>query len=110
MNSTSAIATITVIILITKYQINRYTYFGVILCFVSLANLIVAIIGADRFLIDSIVSILLRYVSDLSYSLFLIYTIETFPTVCRAQCLAFTLCGSSLGVMLAYSLSSYPIV
>ncbi len=107
MNSTSAIATITVIVLITKYKINRYTYFGIILCVISFANLIVYVIGVNRFLIDSIVSILLRYISDLSYSLFLIYTIETFPTVCRAQCLAFTLCGSSLGVILAYSLSAY---
>ena len=110
MNSTSAFATITVIILITKYQINHYTYFGVILCVVSLANLLITLIGADQFIIASIISILLRYVSDLSYSIFLIYTIQTFPTVCRAQCLTFTLCGSSFGVMLAYSLSSYSIV
>lgn len=107
MNCTSAVATITVIILITRYQVNRYTYFAVALLAGSLADLLVSVAGFDGFLIDSIISIAMRYLSDLSYSLFLIYTIETFPTVCRTQALTFALTGGSLGVILAYVLSQY---
>lgn len=107
MNCTSALATITVIILITRYQINRYTYLAVAMLIGSLLDLVITATGMDGFIVDSVVSIAIRYISDLSYSLFLIYTIETFPTVCRTQCLAFALTGSSLGVILAYTLSQY---
>jgi hypothetical protein len=107
MNCTSAVATITVIVLITRYQMNRFTYFAVALLVGSLLDAGVTAAGLDGFMVDTIVSIAIRYLSDLSYSLFLIYTIETFPTVCRTQCLTFALTGSSLGVILAYSLSRY---
>lgn len=75
MNSTSAFATLTVIILITRYKINNFSYFPLIMLAVSLANAVVAIIGINQFIIESIISIILRYLSDLSYSIFLIYTI-----------------------------------
>ena len=75
MNSTSAVATITVIILITKYKINRYTYFAVALLVGSLLNMLVSAIGLEGFAVDTAISIANRYLSDLSYSLFLIYTI-----------------------------------
>jgi peptidoglycan/LPS O-acetylase OafA/YrhL len=75
MNSTSAFATITVIVLITKYQINKFTYFGVLIFITSLVNLVAAVAGINQFIVESVISILLRYLSDLSYSLFLIYTI-----------------------------------
>jgi hypothetical protein len=107
MNCTSAVATITVIILITRYQVNRYTYFAVAMLIGSLLDVVIAVTGMDGFLIESAISIAIRYLSDLSYCLFLIYTIETFPTVCRTQCLAFALTGSSVGVILAYTLSQY---
>lgn len=45
MNSTSAVATITVIILITKYKINRYTYFAVALLVASLLDMLIVAIG-----------------------------------------------------------------
>jgi hypothetical protein len=110
MNSTSAVATITVIVLITKYKINKYTYFGLFLLVASSADLIISALGIDQFWIDSLLSILIRYTSDLCYSLFLIYVIETFPTVCRTQCLAVVLCGSSFGVILAYSLKEFKLL
>lgn len=75
MNITSAIATITVIVLITRYKINKFTYIGLSLLVISLINLLINIFGWNYFLIESVVSIAMRYVSDLSYSLFLIYTI-----------------------------------
>lgn len=111
MNSTSTVATITVIILITKYKINRYTYFSFALLVASFVYLLVAAIGWDKseFIVDIILSIAVRYASDLSYSLFLIYAIEAYPTVCRAQALSLTLCGSSFGVILAYSLSGMKV-
>lgn len=109
MNSTSAFATLTVIILITRYKINNFSYFPMIMLAVSLANAAVGIVGINQFILESIISIILRYLSDLSYSIFLIYTIETFPTVCRSQGLALALCGGSFGVILAYSLSTYRI-
>lgn len=107
MNCTSAVATVTVIIIITRYQVNRYTYFAIALLAGSVLDLAVGAAGLDGFWLDSAVAIGMRYLSDLSYSMFLIYTIETFPTVCRTQSLTFALTGSSIGVILAYGLSGY---
>lgn len=75
MNCTSAVATLSVIMLITRYQVNRYTYFAVAMLVGNLLDVAVAAAGLDGFIIDSVVSIAVRYISDLSYSLFLIYTI-----------------------------------
>lgn len=109
MNGTSAFATITVIILITKYKVNKFIYLALPTCAVVIIDIILTGIDLNGFISESILSILLRYLSDLSYSIFLIWTIEAFPTVCRTQCLALALCGSSLGVISAYSLSSFPL-
>ena len=75
MNGTSAIATITVIILVTHFKLNKYTCLALLTILVLLVNLIVAIIGVEDFLFESIVSIALRNLSNLSYSIFLIWTI-----------------------------------
>jgi hypothetical protein len=107
MNCTSAVATLTVIVLITRYQLNSYTYFAAALLLGSFADLVIALAGLEGHLVDTVISIAIRYLSDLGYSLFLIYTIETFPTVCRTQSLTFALTGSSVGVVLAYLLSQF---
>ena len=52
----------------------------------------------------------IRYLSDVGYSLFLIWTIETHPTVCRTKSVGFVLSGISIGSSLAYIVRSYPIV
>jgi len=67
------------------------------------------VLKIDNFMIASILSILLRYLSDLSYCIFLIWAIETFPTVCRTTGVAFVLVGSSFGTILAYSLKEHRI-
>lgn len=107
MNSTSAVATITVIVLITRFKVNKYTSLALLSLSVTLADLIVTIVGVREFILESILCIALRYFSDLSYSIFLIWTIEAFPTVCRTQCLTLALCGSSVGSIMAYSLQSF---
>jgi hypothetical protein len=45
MNSTSAVATITVIILITRFKVNKYTSLALLSLSVTLADLIVTIVG-----------------------------------------------------------------
>lgn len=42
--------------------------------------------------------------------MFLIWAIETYPTVSRGRCLGIVLTGSSLGSTLAYSLYSFELV
>ena len=106
MNGTSAFATLTVIIIITKYKINNYFYVSIPYLLITIVNLIYFLFDYHIFIVESILSIILRYLSDLSFSLFLIWAIEAFPTVCRGRCLGLTLCGSSFGSILAYSLIS----
>lgn len=106
MNGTSAFATLTVIIIITKYKINNYFYISIPYLLIAIVNVIYSSLDYHNFIVESIFSIILRYLSDLSYSLFLIWAIEAFPTVCRGRCLGLTLCGSSLGSIIAYSLKS----
>ena len=52
----------------------------------------------------------IRYLSDVGYSLFLIWTIETHPTVCRTKSVGFVLSGISIGSSLAYGLRSFPVL
>lgn len=75
MNGTSAIATISVIIFITRYKINKYTPLAFLSFFVTFIDLLVTLSQINGFIMESILCISLRYLSDLSYSIFLIWTI-----------------------------------
>ena len=49
-------------------------------------------------------AVAIRYLSELCDGLLLIWSIETFPTICRAFCVCFILIGTGFGVSLAYIL------
>lgn len=49
-------------------------------------------------------AVLIRYFSELCDGLLLIWSIETFPTVCRSFCVCLVFCGSGCGVVAAYLL------
>jgi len=75
MNGASALGTITVIIIITKYKINNYFYISIPYLLIAIINTIYLFLGYHSFIAESILAILLRYLSDLSFSLFLIWAI-----------------------------------
>ena len=52
---------------------------------------------------------MVRYLSDLSYSIFVIWAIECYPTVCRTKCVGLVFTGSSFGSMAAYGLKGVPL-
>lgn len=51
MNGTSAVATLTVIILITKYQINNYLYISLPYLLIALTNLIYFLLDYHNFIV-----------------------------------------------------------
>ena len=58
-------------------------------------------------MVEIVLSVIMRYASDLGYTVFLIWAVETFPTVCRARGVGISLCGLSLGCALAYAFHDY---
>lgn len=75
MNSTSAIATVTVIIVLSKYQIKKHYIIALINFLLVLITLVLRLTGITEQVTEVILSIALRYLSDLSYSIFLIWSI-----------------------------------
>ena len=63
----------------------------------------------DEYFLFSI-SALLRYLSEISYGIVLIWSISAFPTIIRARCCSMVMCGCALGSILAYSIKNYSIV
>ena len=109
MNATSAVAILTVIILFTRFKLTNFRIVTCLLPVMILSQLVIAILGISSYLFETISTIAIRYFSDLSYSFFLIWAIETYPTVCRTKCVGMVLSGISLGSILAYALRSVPL-
>ena len=110
MNISSAVATLTVIVIFSKWKFHNFRLATFLTPFILLLNFLVTYLNCDSLPFVYAMSISLRYVSDIGFSIFLIWAIEAYPTVCRTRCVGMVFCGISLGTSFAYALGAYPLV
>ena len=110
MNATSAVATLTVILLFTRFKLTNFRMVTFLLPLIFVVQIAGSFVEFDKKLFQTITSIAIRYAADFSYSIFLIWAIQSYPTVCRAKCVGIVLSGISFGCILSYALKSVPLV
>lgn len=107
VNIPTAIADLTLCVFLLKMKTRscRVMNILIILLLISLLACGEANISNDANKIVRIThAVAIRYLSELCDGLLLIWSIETFPTICRAFCVCFILIGTGFGVSLAYIL------
>jgi len=75
MNTTSAVATLTVIVLFSKFKLNNFRYITFLLPIAVIVDLLVTALGHNGYYFEAVVTIVVRYLADLSYSVFVIWAI-----------------------------------
>lgn len=110
MNITSAVATLSAILLLAKFNSGKYFIISLLSVLTVVIYIAFKSLGWNSKVAEIVLSVILRYFSNLSYGIFIIWAIETFPTICRAQCLSFVLCGCSFATMLAYGLNNFETI
>jgi hypothetical protein len=109
MNASSGVATLTVIVLFTRVKLSSFRPVIFVTPLIAATNLVLTILELNDHHFAYIVSVALRYVSGVCFSIFLIWAIESYPTVCRTRCVGMVFCGTSLGSCLAYGLRPFPL-
>lgn len=110
VNVPTAIADLTlcIVLLSVKNRTCRFMYLGIILLIISLLACKQMDWSEDTIRVLAILhAVGIRYLSQLCYGLILIWSIETFPTICRGFCAGFVFSGTALGCLLAYLLRDY---
>ena len=112
INIGTAAADLTLCIFLDKFKGKTTKFLFVGNCLMIIVMIVSSSLDVDNTntpfnIVQEVISVAMRYLSELCYGLILIWAIETFPTINRSLCVGIVVGGSSFGVILAYGIRQY---